>query len=516
MGPDGCDRRHRRGLRHALGLRPGRRVARAGSEERRHDGQDQCVAEAVHRLAAYLTGGGHLPRRRERRTERPARDPCGFRARVQAPVAAESDAGLRVVEAVLAERGLDARVAPAVGIRNERARQRPADVLGEAVEQRALHRVRRLVERCARPVGRRVQHEGVARLAPGLAAVARIPGQDPVAARIPRPARRGARASKATSAAQQGAIGTARDARGERRAGTRERGGRRRRQRERDGGVSPCARGRGRRAVPSRGVRVRCARSARRTRRRGPAARNRGSEFIAGTPTHRSPGRSRSGQSRLPAAARRRRLPRASSTRTNPGIRRRQVLRAMVEARRREAARREAPARRALRLEHARVHAGLGEAPRAGEPASPAPITATETAFMLASGFDAKFNDSPRSDRGHGARGLRDAAVVILPGGYRGPSRDLRQSDALLRRSVRLQLRRAAAPGPCAGDRRREDAGVRFPERAVALRGVRAAGPVVALSHPREERLRPQGRRQGRRVLSRSSRSSTTPTSSCT
>ncbi len=54
VGPDGCDRRHRRGLRHARGLRPGRRVARAGSEERRHDGQDQCVAEAVHRLVRIL------------------------------------------------------------------------------------------------------------------------------------------------------------------------------------------------------------------------------------------------------------------------------------------------------------------------------------------------------------------------------------------------------------------------------------------------------------------------------
>ena len=54
VGPDGCDRRHRRGLRHALGLRPGRRVARAGSEERGHDGQDQCVAEAFHRLPRIL------------------------------------------------------------------------------------------------------------------------------------------------------------------------------------------------------------------------------------------------------------------------------------------------------------------------------------------------------------------------------------------------------------------------------------------------------------------------------
>ena len=49
------------------------------------------------------------------------------------------------------------------------------------------------------------------------------------------------------------------------------------------------------------------------------------------------------------------------------GVRRGQVLRAVVEARRRESPRREAPARRALRLEHARMHAGLGEAPRAGE-----------------------------------------------------------------------------------------------------------------------------------------------------
>ena len=41
VGADGGDRRHRRGLRHALGLRPLRRAARAGCEQQRgHDRQD--------------------------------------------------------------------------------------------------------------------------------------------------------------------------------------------------------------------------------------------------------------------------------------------------------------------------------------------------------------------------------------------------------------------------------------------------------------------------------------------
>jgi hypothetical protein len=48
-----------------------------------------------------------------------------------------------------------------------------------------------------------------------------------------------------------------------------------------------------------------------------------------------------------------------------------EVLRAVVETRDREAARRKPPARRALRLEHARVNAGFAKPPRAGEPCEP-------------------------------------------------------------------------------------------------------------------------------------------------
>src|SRR5262245_14840650 len=92
--------------------------------------------------AAYLTGAARLPRLGQRPAERAARDPRRFRARIETPVAAESEARVGVEQAGLAERRLHARVAPAVRVRHECARQCAAGDLGEAVEQRALHDVR--------------------------------------------------------------------------------------------------------------------------------------------------------------------------------------------------------------------------------------------------------------------------------------------------------------------------------------------------------------------------------------
>ncbi len=86
--------------------------------------------------------------------------------------------------------------------------------------------------------------------------------------------------------------------------------------------------------------------------------------------------------------------------------------------------------------------------------------------------------------------GLRDASHAIVPGDHRGASRHLRQSDGLLRRSVRLSVQRLAAARQCGRGRRSLESGVRFPQRAQPVRRLRAAGREGALPHPRQEPLR--------------------------
>src|SRR4030095_7738960 len=95
---------------------------------------------------AYLTGADRLTRLCERMSKRDAREPCRLAARIQAPVATESEPRVGVEEGSLAERRFHARVAPAMRVGYERVRQCAPGELGKAIEERAQHFVRGLVE----------------------------------------------------------------------------------------------------------------------------------------------------------------------------------------------------------------------------------------------------------------------------------------------------------------------------------------------------------------------------------
>ncbi len=142
MGPDGGDRRHRR--RSSACCRtpawPARRPRRLQATARARRPGKKCDASCSS-TAAHLTGANCVPRFRKRRPQRIAGNPGRLRARLEAPVAAESDArfedrGEKARRAAISTRAWRQRCPSDSSV----ARQRPPDPLRKPVQQGALAR----------------------------------------------------------------------------------------------------------------------------------------------------------------------------------------------------------------------------------------------------------------------------------------------------------------------------------------------------------------------------------------
>ena len=170
--------------------------------------------KARHTPAARVRGGGCLargPRLGKTGQHRAARRPTRQKRRLdpwpQAPVAAQADPQRRVPQARLAQRPLGQRVAPAMRREIGRLGQWPAERRRERRHQLGRHLRRPALQPLPRPVRRCVQRPGLAVAPPGLARIARRPGERASAGRSAGSATSSG-AAKATMTDQHGAIRT--------------------------------------------------------------------------------------------------------------------------------------------------------------------------------------------------------------------------------------------------------------------------------------------------------------------
>ena len=322
------------------------------------------MTEDLHRLPCILPEPIASPRLRELPSRAPGRKPRGLGARVEAPVAAEADAGFEIEQAS-PRRAAPRRARSASGGRPTRARAAatgrrvprtgpasPAARSGRSGRTpRATSRAMRAAPTPRAPRGPAFEpfRANQRSIGSGVNPASGTPGSVP---------------SKATSVAQQGAMRHGLHPRGERRAGSCERGGRGRRQREDDGGEIGV---RGAAIVeerPSAAAALEPHDPARRTRHRGHGRGNAAAHsWRARRPRDR---RAVRGPARPDASARPHlplRQPRALRETRNPSPS--GTVRRGRRSQLGEAPRREPSAGRALRLEHAQPDAGFLQALRA-------------------------------------------------------------------------------------------------------------------------------------------------------